>query len=509
MKHYITHITFAIIIFSILSSGCSKFDEINMNPDATERVSASMLATNIILSNLKFNGRDAHAYLQDNALIKYVAYANQSIMPTQYNEIGATSFGSMTMLPNIENMLNYAQGSSMESSYKGLAKFSKAFMFYDLTMRVGDIPYSQTGNGQSGTLKVTFDTQEQVMTGILDELKEAAQFFSQGIKFDGDPTPYAGDPEKWRRATNSFALRVLMSLSKKADISSLNVKGRFAEILNEGYILQPNTGYLGLNYSTTNMHPMAGTNDLFTSRTDVSKTIIDNLKILNDNRLFYYADPSKAKIAGGLSESNRDAYVGVNVSDNYDDITAAHLKNTYSLVNSRYLKVVNSDNRLMMTYAEQQLILAEARVLGWISTGTAKDYYESGVKAALADIMASNPSYAHGMAITQTYINNYFTGEAAFKASTTEQLKQIWLQKYLMNFLINPIQSYYEFRRTGNPELPVNPATSLNETNKNAIPMRWLYPGSEYNYNRDNLISALSRQYEEIDDINKIMWILK
>ncbi len=501
----------AAIFLSVLlfNTGCSKFDEINRNPDATERVSASMLATNIILMNFKFSGRDAKAYLDDNALVKYIAYANETIMAAQYNSVGSYGFGSMTMVPNIESMLKYAEGSSMENSYKGLAKLSSALMFYETTMRVGDIPYSQTGKGQSGVLKVPYDTQEKVMIGILDDLKEAAQFFSQGVKFDGDPTPYAGDPEKWRRATNAFALRVLLSLSKKADLASLNVKSRFSEIANSGLILQANTGYLGLKYSATNLHPMAGTNDLFTSRTDVSNTIINNLKLLNDRRLYYYADPAKAKISSGLTESNPDAYVGANPADNYDDVTAEHLKNSYSLINSRYLKVVDSDPRMIMTFAEQQLILAEARVLGWISTGTAKEYYESGVKAALADIMATSASYAHGMPITQAYIDNYFTGEAAFKSSTADQLKQISLQKYLMYFMVNPIQAYYEYRRTGNPALPINPATSLNLTNKNAIPVRWLYGSTEGNYNRENLIDALNRQYEGVDDINKVMWILK
>lgn len=509
MKFNLKHKAAIFLSLMLFNTGCSKFGDINMNPDATERVSASMLATNIILMNLKFNGRDAKAYLDDNGLIKYIAYANETIMAAQYNSIGAYGFGSMTMVPNIESMLKYAEGSSMENSYKGLAKFSSAYMFYETSMRVGDIPYSQTGKGQSGVLKVQYDTQEKVMTGILDDLKEAAQFFSQGVKFDGDPTPYGGDPDKWRRATNAFALRVLLSLSKKAELPSLNIKSRFAEIVNSGFLLQPTTGYLGLKYSATNLHPMAGTNDLFTSRTDISTTVVDNLKLLNDRRLYYFADPAKAKIALGLTESDPQAYVGANPSDNYDDITAAHLKNSYSLINSRYLKVVDSDPRMMMTYAEQQLILSEARVLGWISSGTAKDYYESGVKAALADIMATSSSYAHGMPITQSYIDNYFTGEAAFKSSANDQLKQIGLQKYLMNFMINPIQSYYEYRRTGYPILPINPATSLNLTNKNAIPVRWLYGATEGSYNRENLMEALNRQYEGVDDINKIMWLLK
>jgi hypothetical protein len=52
----------------VMLASCSKFDQINTNPNATEKVNASLLATNIILQNLKFQGRDAKAYLSDNGL---------------------------------------------------------------------------------------------------------------------------------------------------------------------------------------------------------------------------------------------------------------------------------------------------------------------------------------------------------------------------------------------------------------------------------------------------------
>ena len=508
MKKYI-RFTAALLISAGILSGCSKFDDINSNPDATEQVNPAMLATKIILTNVKFGGLDAMAYLSDNGMAKYVAFANQSIMPSQYNYIGATGFGGMTMLPNVDAMLEYAKGSTMENSYKGLGKFMKAWMFYNLTMQVGDIPYTDAGLGKTGYITPKYDTQESILKSILDELKEADQLFAAGVKFDGDPTPYAGDPAKWRRAVNSFSLKVLMSLSKKSEVPSLNVKTRFAEIINAGYILESTTGFLGLNYSSTNVHPMSGTNDLFTSRTIVTTTVIDNLKLYNDRRLFYYADPAVAKINAGLLETDTAAYVGAVVSDNYDDITVGHSQKKYSLLNSRYLKLATSEPRMLVTYAEQQLILAEARVLGWITTGTAQNYYETGVRAALASVMATSSAYAHNRAIDQTYINNYFTGEAAFKAVTADQLKQIWMQRYFLNFMMDPISSYYEYRRNGFPVFPINPLTSLNENNKNAIPVRWLYPSSEANYNRLNLIEALARQYGGVDEINKVMWILQ
>jgi hypothetical protein len=509
MKKIIYKTGTVAILMLILFTGCSKFEDINTNPDAITQASSSMICTSVILANIKFNGRDAHAYLQPNALAKYLGYANQSQMPTQYNKLENTGFGSMTMLPNIDKMVEYAEGSVMENSYRGIAKFSRAWMFFNTTMQVGDIPYSQTNGGMVGEYRPAYDKQEDVFIGILNELKEADQFFAQGVTFTGDPTPYNGNPDKWRRASNAFALKVLMSLSKKENVASLDVKNRFAAIVASGYLLEPSTGFLGLNYSATNMHPMSGTNDLFTSRTDISSLLIDNLKLFGDRRLFYFADPAAIQISGGLTESDWDAYVGADVSISYDELTQLHLQGQFSLINSRYLREAASEPRMMMTYAEQQLILAEARILGWITAGTAQDYYESGVKSALAAIGATNATYAHGMPINTAYINDYFTGEAAFKATTEDQLKQIWMQRYILNFMQNPESSYYEYRRNNYPPFPINPLTNLNENNPNGMPMRWLYPTSETNYNRENLIAALNAQYEGFDEVNKLMWLLK
>jgi len=492
----------------LLLASCNKFDEINTNPDATEKVNASLLATKVILQNLKFQGRDAKAYLSDNGIVKYIAYGNESMLSTQYNYLGAADFSPMTLVPNVESMINYATGSPMENSYKGLGKFSRAFMFYYLTMEVGDIPYTETGKGATGETRAAYDPQENVFKGILDELKEADGFFAQGMAFEGDPTPYEGNPEKWRRASNSFALKVLISLANKADDPNLDIKQRFADIVSSGELLEPNTGFLGLEYSAINPHPLSGTNDLFTSRTIVSHLVLSNLKDLNDRRLFYFADPAKSLLTDSLSESDTAAYRGAIVTEDYNTITANLVADKYSLLNSRYLKVQAGDPRIMVSYAEQQLILAEAAILGWIP-GNAQDYYESGVKAALANYMSVDPSFVHGNPITSSYIDSYFTGNAAFASDTTDQLHQIWLQRYLLQFMQDPISAYFLLRRTGYPVIPINPATSLNVNNPNALPLRWLYPSSELNYNKANLIDALNRQYGGVDDINNKMWLLK
>ncbi|MDD5186170.1 MAG: SusD/RagB family nutrient-binding outer membrane lipoprotein, partial [Paludibacter sp.] len=153
-KFYIVGISLALILFT----SCSQFEDINTNPDTTTQVSASLLCTNVVLSVAAFSS-EAKSYLDDNALPKYIGYANEGQMSEQYNKIGSSSFGAMTILPDIEKMLENAQGSVMEDSYKGVAKFARAYMFYRLTMEMGDIPYSETGRGDIGLFRPKYDTQ--------------------------------------------------------------------------------------------------------------------------------------------------------------------------------------------------------------------------------------------------------------------------------------------------------------------------------------------------------------
>lgn len=507
MKNIFRHKGLVSALILLLLVSCNKFDEINTNPDDTATVPAYMECTNIILSMLRTSG-DAMGFISANALPKYVGFTVLGKNGSQYNNTGSAGFGAMTILPNIDAMLASAKGSTMENSYKGVASFAKAYHFFRMTMWMGDIPYTEAGKGKDNVFTPQYDTQEEVFIQILDELKAADQYFANGVTFSGDPTPYAGDPKKWRKAVNAFALKVLISLSKKENVASLNVTARFAEIVAAGNIMDKTSTYWGLAYSTQNKHPLSAST-MFAPKTIVSSLLIKNLKNLNDRRLFYFCEPAAALIASGKVASDTAAYNGVDVSMNYDVMNLDYKANKFSAINLRYQKEDATEPCMRMTFAEQQLIIAEARVRGWITTGTAQSYYEDGVKAALTLLTLTKPSYAHSMAIDVNYINGYFTGEAAFKSTTDEQLKQIWMQEYILRYMQDADFSYFEYRRNTYPEFPINPATSLNENKPDAIPMRALYPESESSYNRANLIIALDRQYDGYDEINKIMWLLK
>lgn len=506
MKKIIRYNLLVAFIMGLLMTGCTdKFNDLNTNPNTVTSAPPSMLATNVILGMVKYGGADASAYLSQYSFEKYMGSA-YGLSVSQYNQIGRGWFG-FTSIQTINKMLEMAEGNPQKDSYMAIAKFSRAISFWNATTALGDIPYSEAGKAGDGIYKPKYDSQESVVIGILNELKEAEALFAKGIKFDGDPTPFAGDATKWRKAVNAYTLRILVALNKKADVASLDVKNRMQSIVSAGNLLD-NTLYLGLVYNDIQNHPVYGARNLFYNTQAVSSFVVNHLKRLNDYRLFYFADPAPAQISAGLSEGDMAAYNGMDVVAPFNQIQADNLKRIFSPLHGRYYDVKAPEPRVVVGYADQQFSLAEARVRGWITTGTAKDYYESGVKAVLAFYMATDASKAHTKPITQAYINNYFTGEAAFAATSTDQLKQIWLQRYLAGFM-QPQSEFFNYNLNNYPDLPYNPATNLNTGIGGGFPKRNMYPDTEYNYNLDNLKSALEKQWAGSDDPNNIMWILK
>ena len=127
----------------------------------------------------------------------------------------------------------------------------------------------------------------------------------------------------------------------------------------------------------------------------------------------------------------------------------------------------------------------------------------------IAENTPDDEMYHHGKIITEDYIDTYLNSEPVIlKGDTEHKIKQIIVQKYLTYYMQYPFDAYYEYRRTGYPVLPINPLTNRN-AEKDKIPVRWMYPTKEFDYNKENVDNAVASQYEGIDNNNKIMWILK
>lgn len=504
----VKNIILTITATSLLLSSCDKFDALNSNPDAPTKATSSMLATTLILDITTIGG--AKESLWDNMLSKQIAWS-ESAQSDQYNLFGRVSFDAYTVLTNSAKMV-HAADDSYKSAYEGLAKFMKAYKLFYKSLEVGDIPYSEALKGEEGIQKPKYDTQKEVMRQILEDLESAYSLFEAGRDFDGDPI-FDGNIENWKKTVVAMELKVLTHLCKKEADADLKVKERFARLAAGSSLMNSNSDNFQLVFSNKagQMYPLNTTTNKHTKYTMISNLVIDNLKKFNDYRMFHYCSPANFQITAGVADTEWEAYLSVDPSDSYSKLSEIYGEGKSCLFNARYTNTPEGEPLIRLGYAEQNFILAEGAVRGWIS-GDASSYYKKGIEASMTFIADNTPDeaiYTHGHPITAEYIKEYLAQPIIQLTGNKEKdLEMILLQRYLSSFLQHPYDTYYDYRRTGYPVLPINPSTNLN-SEKNKIPVRWMYPDAEFSFNTENANEAVDRQYGGSDNVNKLMWILQ
>ncbi|NDV57894.1 SusD/RagB family nutrient-binding outer membrane lipoprotein [Bacteroides sp. 519] len=515
MKPLINKFIVILTASMLITAGCtSSFDDLNTNPDKTTQVRSSMLATGLLLSVVQ----NAH-YWKNDVFVKRMFWGEQ-IDDLQYNKVGRGSFGWIRQLTDAQRMVELAP-EGQENAYTGLFYYLKGWTFYKVTMDMGDVPYSQTLHINEYKYPV-YDAQKDVFKGILDDLEKADEYFSKATTaIEGDPY-YDGDVKLWRKATNVLRLKVLMALQKRAeDTPDLKVKETFAKIVSEGNLFKSNADNLQVVYSDVDnqKNPYHETETRSINVFAGTTMLIDPLKEFEDYRLFYYLAPAQAMtdplyLPEGqelLQPSDWRAYNGLNVAGVFDVEKKKITERMHNRPNNVYRVSYAGVPCISLGYANMNFVLAEAAERGWI-TGSAKEYYEEGIRASFQYVRATVPAeYNNGVEITDAYIESYLNADKTAYNTTgtsTDRLHQIWLQNYLAGYFHMNGDTYYEYRRTGYPEWPINPDTNRNSDNKK-IPMRYLYPERENSYNKDAFLNALNSQWDGRDDTNHIMWVLK
>lgn len=180
---FLKHTVWSLIVASMMGA-CMGFDEINVDPDKTNRPTPGMLATQVLFSMMDSRSNSSEGFANHNMLSKHLA-CGEKIRDYAYNRIGRTGFGAYTSLVEAKKMVECA-AEVEKPAYRALAHFVRAYNLFYLTMRVGDIPYSEALGGEKGNFTPRYDTQKDVIAGVLDELDEAYELFSQASDFAGD-----------------------------------------------------------------------------------------------------------------------------------------------------------------------------------------------------------------------------------------------------------------------------------------------------------------------------------
>lgn len=429
-----------------------------------------------------------------------------------------------SMIRNANKMEQQAIDANGEQNnpYVTVSKFIKVYAYIWYTQRVGDIPMSEAGMGLE-VLTPRFDEQKEVYRQCLDLLDEANDELASiindpaAIPLNGD-FYYSGNLFKWRKAVNSFKIRILISLSKRADDTpDLQIKQRFADILqdpNKYPIFENNQDNLAFDWVAVSDRPDLRWRELFANETTVSSTILDITTSTQDPRTFLFATPASVEINdNGKSINDFTAYVGSPNGTAQGTLFNSAEDGMYSYVNFiRYLddKIDNyPEPKRILSYSELCFNIAEGINRGW-AAGNDGDWYNNGVQASLdffglsdgLSIPIGNVTGVPYGDVTASVSDFLSHPDVAYKGGQ-DGLEQIVTQKYVDFWQTGSWEPIYNYRRTGIPEFDLGPGTNPQQQ----IPLRWMYPPAEVQ-NNPNASSAIQSQFGS-DNIFAEMWLIK
>lgn len=465
MKKYL--ILFATAIAVLVASCSESLDDINVNPNATEKPNPAYLLTGV-----EKNGADLYwgnaanyggilLFVQHWAAIQYTDADRYSITNSDGIVTTPWNTGYTTLVTNLNTILAL-DDETANSNYKGVALTLRSWIFLLLTDLYGDIPYSQAGK----SIVPVYDTQQSVYAGLQADLNEALRLLNVNSgKISGDIV-YNGDITRWRKFAASLKLRIALRI---ADRESDQAK-QIISSLNPADLIGSNNETFKFVYTSSPYNNPQ--HEHFVARNDyrISKTIVDKLKELNDPRLPVYADlpkdPSVTGYAGGANGlSNGDAN-----SQGFDRISLP----------GKYF-ISPTAPAVIYSYAEILFNLAEAVQRGYI-TGSAKDYYEQAIKASFGQFGIDNVD-----------VIDAYLAQPSVQYTPENWKKSIGEQKWIA-FFGQGLDAFAEWRRLDFPQLAAGPASVLNGD----IPVRLFYPGTEQSLNKKNREEAVVRQGEDI-----------
>ena len=490
---------FFLLVLVLSTNSCQKFDELEADPNRSTTVPPSLILRGVL--------RDMY-YSPWSDEMQYNQY-----FCVNYNYYGTNEYwtGSAnlryTTLKNVIKMEEEAAkiGLPGVNAYSALGKLFRAFFYYDMTMKMGDLPLSQALKG-SENIAPAYDNQKAIFKQILKWLDEAnsdlaARIAVADVSLQGGYDIYFdGDLKKWQKTVNAFKLRVLAQLSKKDSDGDLNVKGEFAKIINAPtqYPLPAgNEDDMSFKYNTsTDKYPTNPDNFGFDAlRNNLSATHVSILTRLQDPRTFVTVEPATYYTDTlGYDVTDFRAYVGAPFDEDLGSMSTAAKGGKYSLIRrDRYYSSYIAEDCIQIGYPEMCFNIAEGIQRGWAS-GDAAEWYRRGITASMKFYGITDA----------TALNNYITSADVALKAFPDGITQILEQKYIALFQHSGLESYFTWRRAGVPNFTQGVGTG----NSGVIPRRFLYPVSERDNNSTNYKTALRNQFgNEIDNINSKLWI--
>lgn len=485
-----------VLLFVIGMASCQDLEEMNINPNLPTETHPQLLLTKVEWDVFREYRGTGPLY----ALKMLVQTDGENA--NQYYKWDRGSFGPYAVMRDISKMMEEAERIN-DPTYVALGKFFRAYYFYHLTLSFGDIPYSAALKGEAEEgYTPEYDDQEAVFKGILQELAEANDILASQNKIILGDIIYEGNILSWRKLINAFRLKVYITLSEKQSNSDIDF-GSFRSIYLNEPLMESVADNASLKFldQQGNRYPDFNSSG-FSSGMYMDSTFIQRLQEREDPRLFIYSTQTRSAREEGKAINDFSAYEGGDPAAPYGTVNEKATVGKVSRVNDRYHRDPVNEPYVLLGYSEQQLILAEAAVRGWVEADAA-DLYESAVMASFKFYEMNASGYESY--VSESAVRGYLAKPINnFSAATgfDEKIEKIIMQKYLQSFFQLGWTAFFDHHRTGYP--------SFRRPAGVQIPYRWIYPQSEYNYNPANVAEAISRQFGDGNDqIDEKTWWLE
>ncbi len=507
----LTYFVIAAISLAVMNISCAKigdFGDTNVNPNNSSSAATSSYIASVQsrlggITVTQLGGYFAQYFAQPTYPVES-RYSNPQV------QAGGTYSGvlqdcKLVIDKNTDPAtMAVAALSGSNANQIAIARIMKAYIFWDVTDKWGDVPYSEALQG-AGNLTPKYDKQKDIYEDLIRELKAAnAQFDLNGVYVQGDliygyaplSTPVLANQVstavqvgRWKKFSNSLRMLMALRLSKRYPNAGEYAATEFTAAVNDpaGHFTS-NADNFALNYLGGSIALNNPWNNLGNSADiGVSETMTKALTNLADPRINAFGSNATGVPYGCAAPAN--------TAINYAKILSAPYKTATGVA-------------VFIGAGSVLLAEAEAYERGWVAGKTTADAqisYNAGVTASLDQWGITNTAILTGSA-------NYLTGTgggniggactvAGATAATTTKLQRIWLQQWLA-FYPSATQGWSNWRRTNFPSI----TPSSQSTNPGGqIPRRYTYGSSDYSLNLAQVTAAAASMGGDNQDV-KVWW---
>ncbi len=452
---------FILLIITGVFTSCENYLDINTDPNNPTSVPVKGLMS---VGSVRTAANAANVGYYTSYFVQYLAGPNAGGNTDTHQEINAngTWVGIYNVLSNLSDMELMAaeQGAP---NYVGAAKIMKAINLALLVDAWNNVPYSDAFFVQ--TLKPTYDNGQQLYTEIFTLLTDGIAKLQEStttLTMGADDFMFAGNLSRWIKTAYALRARYLNHLSKT---SAYDADAVLAAVTNG---LASNADDAKVTFTAEVRNPWGAVAinqaglvlDGWISQQIVEAMDGTTFGVVDPRMEFMFSRTRQGTFRGTINGAGRDADVMDLRLDASTLVEASYYANRASPV-------------LVMTYAEQKFIEAEAQL--------AKNNKPAAYSAYLAGIRAHMDMLGVTAANRDAYINNPVVSTGDANITLDLIMKEKYVALYLSPETWNDARRY-NFRYT-DMTIPAQ----LNPDLNGQYSRRLQYPSSEFSTNSDNV----------------------